>query len=497
MRGVESIVGAYLAIVIIIGVMAAFYTLVENRARGVYSQVSDALDNIQSTSYPPTLSLKYIDDYEIGVTIYPYKPFRVKEIVVKTPDNRLLYSVELNGLLVEVPYEFTIPWPNETATIVVVTDKGLTYYYVPRSDPALQRAPDYIKNKVYIDQELLEYLKSPSQSQDHVNTSNLKEEVGRVSSCTILLSRFLSDQDLFQLLTSNYYVYNCSTAQYPVSSIDFTVYLDYDGNHVAYTITGSDGTVWGTGEVTQLPALDYVLLGSKRLTYNLGVGVLTVDVHVYYKFPEVGVVVDANGNYVSYVYAVPKLVVVHQFTHEGYLEVVTTRASCTSASCYLLYALRDAVDYPWMQYSGDLGWLLLFYPGTWDVGQYSYLPIRAYYKVSAKGVTVSFRDPYSYIPISSVSLSQTWVSTIEAYPDVNHEGYWLPRDFYTPVPPYRPQSWVVYVERALSLYNATYARIPIPGYCSIDYYGPATHKYSLQLRYGGDKSIYLFLLGSY
>lgn len=155
-KGVESIVGAYLAIVIVIGAMFAFYTWVSSYIRSVNEQVSGVLEVTQRSLYPPILTIKNVSESYLVLEVYSYIPFRVKEFVAKSHNDRLLYHEHLNKYTQYL--ELVIPRPSEPALFYIITNEGLAYYYVPRLDPRLQLAPDHIKNKVFVDSELLDYL---------------------------------------------------------------------------------------------------------------------------------------------------------------------------------------------------------------------------------------------------------------------------------------------------------------------------------------------------
>ncbi|MEM0199507.1 MAG: hypothetical protein QXX72_04415, partial [Desulfurococcaceae archaeon] len=59
MKGVESIVGAYLSVVIIIGTIFAFYTWISSYTSSINDQVSNIISVVQRVSYPPVISIKY------------------------------------------------------------------------------------------------------------------------------------------------------------------------------------------------------------------------------------------------------------------------------------------------------------------------------------------------------------------------------------------------------------------------------------------------------
>lgn len=156
MKGIESVVGAYLAVVIVIGSMFAFYTWVSSYTRSINEQVAGVLERTHQVIYPPVLSIKHANASAVVLEVHSYTPTKAKEIVVKSLNDRLLYHELLNAR--STLLELVIPKPNETAIIYLVTDEGLVFYYVPRLDPRLQLAPEYIRAKLYVDDELLDYI---------------------------------------------------------------------------------------------------------------------------------------------------------------------------------------------------------------------------------------------------------------------------------------------------------------------------------------------------
>ena len=347
-----------------------------------------------------------------------------------------------------------------------------------------------------------------SNRQPHTDGNNLAI-TATVSKCTVMLSRYLSSSDMFQLF-NRYYTYNCSMGQYPLSSIDFRVSLSFSGDAITYSVTGSDDSVWGSGSIpySSLPTASYILLGSRSFSYSLGVANLTVEVYVYYSFPEAGTVQDVGGVPHRYIYTVPRIVVVQRLEYRDYLLLASGRSSCTSPPCYLLYAVKDFVDYPWNSYSGDFGWFSRATLSTRDYttgsGYSSSSTIRAIYRVSASGaMDATFNNDYSYTRVENLPTSPLTLSTVESIIDLSSNyGYWLPKDFITPVGSTGPQVYNTYVRRAMSIYDTSYARFYIYSYyyngnlfhVYIDYVDPAVHSFSIAFRYGGDRTLYAFLL---
>ncbi len=331
-----------------------------------------------------------------------------------------------------------------------------------------------------------------------------------VSKCTVMLSRYLNDQDLFQLF-KGYYTYNCSTTSYPISSISVTTTFSFSNNGIEYMVKSSDGFLWGFGSIPYelLPIDSYILLGYRNFTYSLGVANLIVDIYVYYSFPEMGIAIDVDGRSIAYVWPVPKVEVVQRLTHRDYLLAVSTRTSCTSLPCYLLYAIRDYVDYPWQSYSGDFGWWLRFRPASIvdrsvgiDDGYIGRYTVYADYRVLATGINItvnSVNNLYCYNRIDQLYRELTPLSIAIATANLDTYGRWLPRDFLTPT---SLSSYKTYVKRAMSVYNTSTASFYIYSYIYdgrryqvyLDYTNPATHVITITFRYGVDRPLYLFLL---
>lgn len=189
MRGVESIVGAYLAVMVIVGLIMGFYAWITNSAGNMNSQLNSGLERFYYVIYPPVLSLQYVNESFSKLIIQPYLPVHVAEIIVKDTLNNPVYHEHLDTLITGT-YEVELPVFPGPVSIAVLSKNGIAYYYVPRLDPNLSRAPESIKNKVYVDLELLQYLKSPSSSNEGswaVLPIGFKVFVGNSSSMNALI----------------------------------------------------------------------------------------------------------------------------------------------------------------------------------------------------------------------------------------------------------------------------------------------------------------------
>jgi hypothetical protein len=163
MSGVESVVGAYLALIIVVGTTAGLYVWSKQSTLYLKEGIDVASARFQYVLNPPILSLNYSGNNSLLLTIYPRVPFRVKEVIIKNLYGELVYHKYLD-VFVENPYKIELPPISEPSHILVVSSDNVIYYYDPRGDPNLLTAPDYIKNKSYVDYELVEYLSSNNNS---------------------------------------------------------------------------------------------------------------------------------------------------------------------------------------------------------------------------------------------------------------------------------------------------------------------------------------------
>ncbi|MEM0368066.1 MAG: hypothetical protein QXN57_01305 [Desulfurococcaceae archaeon] len=159
LRGVESIIGAYLAIILIVSIMLGFYTNIYNSSKSMNDQFNNNLEKMYYVNYPPVLSLSYVNESFIKLTIYPYIPVNIEEIVIRDLSGNILFDKYVNTIVTS-SFSIEIPKPLDPVVLMVISKNGIVYYYVPKLDPNLSTAPDYIKNKVFIDEELVKYLAS-------------------------------------------------------------------------------------------------------------------------------------------------------------------------------------------------------------------------------------------------------------------------------------------------------------------------------------------------
>jgi len=345
-----------------------------------------------------------------------------------------------------------------------------------------------------------------NRDQEQVNSSVALSAT--ISKCTIMASRFLTDSDLFNLL-ENYYTYNCTSIQYPASSIGIKITFSFEEDTIKYNVTDLSGYIWGFGEIlySSLPQSS-VMLAYNRTIYSLGLADLIFDIYIYYSFPEVGIAVDVDGNSYRFVYAVPRVYVFQSVVYRDYLLAVSKRASCTQSRCYFLNSVKSFVYYPWQSYSGDFGWWVYFKSGSKDYtyglddGYTSYRDIYAYYRVDVYSrFNTTIYDPYSYNRVDELNRSVFQISYIDAEISNSRYSAWYPKAFLTPA----SGNYVTYIKRATSIYDAQYARFHIYTYnvdtrryaVYIDYIAPATHIININLRYSGDRTLYIFELDSF
>lgn len=158
MKGVESVIGGYLLLIVILAVISGFYTWMLRSSETINHQLSDKIDIVQYLSNPPALSIIYEKDYYYRLRVQPTIPIFIREVVVKSIQGELVNREIVNNLI-ESETDILIPITTTPVVIFILTDQGITYYYTPRSDPLLGNAPDHIRRKTYVDDELLEYIR--------------------------------------------------------------------------------------------------------------------------------------------------------------------------------------------------------------------------------------------------------------------------------------------------------------------------------------------------
>lgn len=117
-RGVESIVGAYLAILVVIGLITGFHTWIDNSMKNMNSQLNNSIERLHYIIYPPVLSLKYLNETRLKLVIYPYTPIYIDEILVNDIKGELIYSVKIEKDIIQ-PYGVELPL-NKTSLIKLV-----------------------------------------------------------------------------------------------------------------------------------------------------------------------------------------------------------------------------------------------------------------------------------------------------------------------------------------------------------------------------------------
>jgi hypothetical protein len=158
-KGIESIVGAYLALILITGAVLGLFIWSKHSILYLKEDISTASARFQYILYPPILTLRYVNESVLLLTIYPRIPVYVREIILRDLGGNLLHYKYLD-ILVNNSYSVEIPIINTPFHILLVSNDGVIYYYNPRDDPGLATAPDYLRSKGYIDSELIEYLSS-------------------------------------------------------------------------------------------------------------------------------------------------------------------------------------------------------------------------------------------------------------------------------------------------------------------------------------------------
>lgn len=157
MRGVESVIGAYLAVVVIVSLATGIYLAISNATSNFTSQINAGAEKLQLITNPPVLSLEPGTSSSVKLVIYPSAPLHIDSVIVKDEQGNLLYNVSVNAFVAE-KYSVELPISQSPFKIIVLSSNGVAYYYMPRLDPSLSNAPDYIRNKVYVDYELIQYI---------------------------------------------------------------------------------------------------------------------------------------------------------------------------------------------------------------------------------------------------------------------------------------------------------------------------------------------------
>ncbi|MEM4718146.1 MAG: hypothetical protein QXE81_05250 [Desulfurococcaceae archaeon] len=163
MKGVESIIGGYLIAVLLITVASSLYAWISFSSENIRSQLSDSIERIQYINHPPILSLIHVKDRYFKLLIQPVTPIYIKDVLVKSINNDLLYLASIESLITD-SVEIEIAIHETPAIIMIIADKGVVYYYSPRLDPLLSIAPDHVRNKPYIDNDLIQFLVATRES---------------------------------------------------------------------------------------------------------------------------------------------------------------------------------------------------------------------------------------------------------------------------------------------------------------------------------------------
>lgn len=158
-RGVESIIGAYLAILLIVGVVVSLHIYLSRVVSSTSNVLNNNLYDHMLILNSPILSLRYVDGDVYRLQIIPLLPFHLDYIIVKSVDSEILYQDTIS-MLIDRVVEIEIVLPRTPAIIELVTSNGLVFFYNPRNDPNLATAPESVRSKSIIDEELSNYLKN-------------------------------------------------------------------------------------------------------------------------------------------------------------------------------------------------------------------------------------------------------------------------------------------------------------------------------------------------
>jgi hypothetical protein len=166
LKGVESIIGAYLALIIVVGTVAGLYVWNKYSTLYLKENIEDASSRFHYMLYPPIMTLSYSGNNSLLLTVYPRIPINIREIILKSINGGILYYKPL-GVFTNSSYTIELPAINEPHYILLVSGDNIVYYYSPREDPSLNAVPDYVRSKDYVDPELIAFL-----SGNHNSTSN-------------------------------------------------------------------------------------------------------------------------------------------------------------------------------------------------------------------------------------------------------------------------------------------------------------------------------------
>jgi len=96
-RGVESVVGGYLLVALIVGLIVSAHVVFTNAAKSVSEQVNEGLEKLHQVAYPPVLSLKYVNESYLKLVVVPLVPIYVESVVVEGPDGGLIYEAQVQA----------------------------------------------------------------------------------------------------------------------------------------------------------------------------------------------------------------------------------------------------------------------------------------------------------------------------------------------------------------------------------------------------------------
>jgi hypothetical protein len=247
MRGVESVIGAYLAIIMVVGALTIMFLYFHRASSTINDTLGAHLQNYILVANPPIMSLEYVNESVFKLQIAPLIPFHLKYVIVKSANGEVLHQISVDTFVNEV-ITINIVIPKTPALIELITDSGAVFFYDPRRDPNLATAPEDLKTKPLVDDELIEYLKneltSNSTHLELYDQLGYKILTGRTTDPTSLLNigPHLCEIDLSGKYVPNVYDPCNAFARY-ITSDKLVVYLSfYTYNYnKTYWWFGSDG----------------------------------------------------------------------------------------------------------------------------------------------------------------------------------------------------------------------------------------------------------------
>ena len=236
----ESIIGAYLALVVVIGSVAGLFIWSKYSTLYLKENIDEASSRFHYLLYPPILTLSYSNNESLLLTIQPRIPVYIREVIVRDLNGELLYYEYLD-VFINSSYTLELPVTDKPIHILLVSRENVVYYYNPRDDPNLLTAPDHIRNKSYVDYDLIEYLSNNHNSSNSgislLTNYGYKLHAGKISSS-------LYNQPGFREFLFLIAPVDCNRVMYPTNTYDLPCNCNLSNRHywVTYGLYGRSST---------------------------------------------------------------------------------------------------------------------------------------------------------------------------------------------------------------------------------------------------------------